>query len=116
MLKTTIFTISGFVPSILISTAIASACADGPDAYRVAGVVDGDVLNVRSGPGTGFSVVGELHSDAEDLQNRDQVPVNLCDSPENLTAFERQNIWTKIVWESDGRFVVGWVKSRFLSE
>ena len=92
------------------------ACADGPDAYRVTGVAASDVLNVRSGPGTGFSIVGELPPNATGVRNLDRVPTNLCDELAGLTTFERRNIWVKIVWESDGPSVAGWVKARFLRE
>ncbi|MEP1932278.1 MAG: hypothetical protein ABJN98_18920 [Roseibium sp.] len=91
------------------------ACADGPDFYQVANVAPTDVLNVRSGPGVKFGIVSQLSHDATNLQNVDQVPIS-CDDLSHLNAFERQNFWTKIVWRSEGDLIVGWVKTRFLSE
>ena len=74
------------------------ACADGPDSYRVVGVAADDVLNVRSGPSLGFSVIGALPHDATGVQNID------------LTPFEQNNRWTKVVWDETGDYVFGWVK------
>jgi len=91
------------------------ACADGPDTWRVKGVASNDVLNVRSGPGLGFGVIGTLPHNATNLENLDRVPI-MCSSAEHLNSFERKNFWTKIVWKEEGKFVVGWVKSRFLTE
>ena len=100
----------------LCSSAVpAFACADGPDEYSVYGVASNDVLNVRSGPGLGFGIVGKLPHNATGLANLDQVPI-VCDDISQLNAFERKNFWTKINWRGNGRFVVGWVKTRFLSE
>lgn len=91
------------------------ACADGPDYLRVTNVAADDVLNVRSGPGLKFGITGVLPPDAVNLKNLDQVPI-FCDDPTRLTAFERANFWTKIAWQNDNNIVVGWVKSRFVSE
>lgn len=101
---------------VVIFASPASACADGPDNYRVVGVDSDDVLNVRSGPGRGYSIINSLPYNAQTVANKDQVPVHLCDGNANLNTFEKQNRWTKIVWEGDGRYVSGWVKSRFLAE
>ena len=104
---------------MLLSLAIAHpalSCADGPDAFRVAGVASDDTLNVRSGPGVEFSVVGELPYNAVDVRNLDAVPVNACDGTTGLTRYERDNFWTKILWERSGVAVSGWVKSGFLKE
>lgn len=94
----------------------ASACADGPDTYRVTGVASDDVLNVRSGPGVEFSIVGELRPDAIEVENLDSVPVNACDGGSELNSYERNNRWTKIAWDGADGFVVGWVNSKFLAE
>lgn len=93
----------------------AHACADGPDTYSVRDVASSDTLNVRSGPGLKFGVVGTLPFNATGLNNLDQVPI-FCSDPSGLNEFERKNFWTKISWKSGDKFVVGWVKSRFLTE
>ena len=92
------------------------ACADGPDSYRVVGVAADDVLNVRSVPSLGFSVIGALPHDATGVQNIDSVPVHSCDGNVDLTPFEQNNRWTKVVWDETGDYVFGWVKSVFLAE
>ncbi|WP_298819174.1 SH3 domain-containing protein [uncultured Roseibium sp.] len=91
------------------------ACADGPDYYDVTDVSENDHLNVRSGPGTGFGVVGVLPPNATALENLDQVPIT-CDDASNLNQFERGNYWTKIAWKSGNALIVGWVKTKFLTE
>lgn len=99
-----------------LSTSSVWSCADGPDHYRIHGVASNDSLNVRSGPGLGFSVIGELPYNAEGVQSLDQVPVHLCDGNVPLNSFEKSNRWSKISWSSSERDIFGWVKSRFLRE
>ena len=113
--------LSAIAASLIFLTACtsgtpASACADGPDHYRVVNVESNDTLNVRSGPALGYSVVNTIPHNAVKVQNKDQVPVNACDQNAELNEFEKKNRWTKIVWEGEGRYVFGWVKSSFLAE
>lgn len=108
---------SAFAILILSAPGAALACADGPDFYGVRDVAADDVLNVRSGPSLDYSVIATLPPDATGLRNLDRVPVHLCSGNyDTLTDFEKNNLWTKIQWEGEGRYVVGWVKSRFLGE
>ena len=100
---------------ILYGMVSAFACASGPDSYRVIDVAANDFLNVRSGPGTKFGIVGRLPPFATDLENLDQVPI-ACDDVSHLNDFERNNYWTKIYWNKDDKKVIGWVKTRFLEE
>ena len=47
----------------------AFATQDGwPALYDVVGVAQDDVLNIRSGPGAGFDIIGTLPPDAEDIE------------------------------------------------
>ncbi len=104
---------------ILLTLAFAEpafACADGPDTFRVVNVESNDVLNVRSGPALGFSIIGELPYNAVGVKNIDSVPINTCNGKTNLNRYERQNFWTKISWEKSDTFIFGWVKSTYLSE
>lgn len=107
-------------PMLIILTLVfaepAFACADGPDTFRVVDVTSNDVLNVRSGPALGFSIIGELPYNAVGVKNIDSVPVNTCDGEANLNRYERSNFWTKISWKKSDNFVFGWVKSMYLSE
>lgn len=74
-----------------ISTpALACACCD---TYRVVGVEDWDVLNVRSGPSARYSIVGEL-------------PPGAC----GLDIIQDRGRWIKVRVGD----VVGWVNARYV--
>ncbi len=68
--------------------------------YQVSFVDSNDTLNVRSGPGVGYEIVGELAPDA--------VGVELT----GLEQFIDTSTWVSV--QKNG--VAGWVNSRFLSE
>ncbi|MVA98368.1 SH3 domain-containing protein [Nitratireductor sp. CAU 1489] len=79
----------------------ADGLSGGPDFWRVANVPANDTLNVRSAPGTGNPVVGEL-------ANGDRVRNLGCD-------MHGQSRWCRIEAGFDQKFT-GWVNGRYLRE
>ena len=71
-------------------------CAHGPDTYRVRGVADWDVLNIRSGPSSKRRIVGEIPPYGSGVH---------CLGP-------CRGNWCRISW----RGIVGWVHMRHLGE
>jgi hypothetical protein len=71
-----------------------------PTTYQVAFVESNDVLNVRSGPGVDYGIVGELAPDADNV------------ALTGLRQFVDGSTWVSIQAGS----VAGWVNSRFLAE
>ncbi|MGH6918482.1 MAG: META domain-containing protein [Geminicoccaceae bacterium] len=61
--------IAALISATVMTCSTAHAEADGPDFYRVTGVGEGSVLNVRSGPGTGYPAIGSLPFDADGIRN-----------------------------------------------
>ena len=59
----------GIVVLVLAPASMARAEADGPDFFRVTGVAEGSVLNVRSGPGLDHPTIGGLPFDADGIRN-----------------------------------------------
>ena len=96
---------TGWAASQYLREAAAPSVATRPAAksanvMRVAGVPSGDVLNVRSGPGTGNPIVGAL-------ANGDPVNVIGCQRAANTQ-------WCEIEMVTDMR-ERGWVAGRYLS-
>ncbi|MCW2307222.1 SH3 domain-containing protein [Rhodobium gokarnense] len=77
----------------------AGATADGPDFFRVIGVVAGDVLWIRSGPSARYEKVGSIPYDASDVGN-----LGCRDFGDRY--------WCQVEY----RGVVGWSNGRFLAE
>ena len=63
--------------------------------YRVSGVANNDVLNVRSGPNAASSLLGSLAPNASPIE-----------------VFSQQNGWAQVALDEQ----MGWVSKRFLSE
>lgn len=105
-----------FSVAILCCAGPVSACSDVGETFRVVGIDRDDVLNVRSGPGFKFSVRDTLPFNAKLVENLDHVPIVTCDGKTSLSRYEKDNQWTKIIWNQQGRYVYGWVKSRYLAE
>ena len=98
--------VSGWAASQYLREAAGPSAQTGPavtsgNVMRVAGVPTGDVLNVRSGPGTGNPIVGAL-------ANGDPARVTGCKSVGNTR-------WCEIEMITDMR-EQGWVAGRYLSE
>lgn len=72
----------------------------GSDIVRVTGISANDVLNVRSGPGTNYRIIGALG-------NGDQVRRLRCETPARTT-------WCEIEMLTDMR-ERGWVSARYLT-
>ncbi|WP_127595401.1 SH3 domain-containing protein [Nitratireductor alexandrii] len=79
----------------------ADGLSGGPDFWRVANVPANDTLNVRSAPGTGNPVIGEL-------ANGDRVRNLGC-------AMHGQSRWCRIEAGLEQKFT-GWVNGRYLRE
>ncbi len=77
-----------------------SAGGGGSNIVSVTGLASNDVLNVRSGPGTNFRIIGAL-------ANGDRVRRLRCETPGSTT-------WCEIEMQTDMR-ERGWVSARYLS-
>lgn len=71
-------------------------CAHGPDTYRVRGVADWDVLNIRSRPTSRSRIVGEISPYGSGIH---------CLGP-------CRGNWCRISW----RGIIGWAHMRYLGE
>jgi len=81
------------------ATAVPTSPVSTPSAYRVAFVTSDDTLNVRSGPGVDFDIVGELAPQAGGLQ--------ITGSGQDVDG----STWVPVTNGS----VTGWVNGRFLT-
>lgn len=89
----------------------------GPDAWQVVGVAPDDALNMRSGPGTDYLVIGTLPPHATGLGMVTCVPYLSMAQFQSLSATQRANLpprWC-LVRSRDGASS-GWVAARFLAE
>lgn len=71
-------------------------CAHGPDTYRVRGVADWDMLNIRSGPSSRRQIVGAIPPHGSGVH---------CLGP-------CSGNWCRISW----RGIIGWTNMRYLGE
>ncbi|MEN9061652.1 SH3 domain-containing protein [Ponticoccus litoralis] len=79
----------------------ADGLSGGPDWWQVTGLSAGDTLNVRSGPGTGYAVVGKLASG-------DRVRNMGC-------RMNGQTRWCRVGFAGD-QPLTGWAAGRYLRE
>ena len=92
--------------------------ADGPDHYRVTGVVADDLLNIRAEPNPRAEKVGEIPSDGNCIRNLGCRGGLTMDEYSTLSAEQktrrlRENPrWCKIDYQG----VEGWVAGRYLAE
>lgn len=95
---------------------VASAEADGPDYWAVHGVLHDDHLNLRKGPSVGFSVVAQIPSGFEHLENLGCSPAFTITDWERFSEYERDLAismrWCRIQFHDH----VGWVKGSYLQE
>ena len=83
---------------VLSFGAIATSFAN-TQGYQVINVATWDALNMRSGPGTGFDIVGSIPANTNGIA---------------LTNEERDvggSLWVKVIWNGQ----TGWVNKRFLT-
>lgn len=102
--------------TLLFLPLAAAAEADGPDAWRVSGVAQDDVLNVRMGPGVEYPVIGAFGPGARHLRAETCTPLASFAEFDALSASERAtlpNRWCLIDGGSQGR---GWVAQAYLVE
>ncbi len=94
----------------------ARATADGPDFFRVVGVAAGDVLNMRTGPGTEHAKIGEIPPDEDGLGNLGCVGGLDFAAWQQATPEQREKArktrWCRVSY----RGTEGWVAAWFLTE
>lgn len=95
---------------------MASAEADGPDAWRVSGVAQDDVLNIRMGPGVEYPIIGAFNPDARHLRAETCTPLATFAEFDALSVSERAALpdrWCLMDGGTRGR---GWVAQAYLAE
>ena len=105
------------IPALVCLPLFAQAEIDGygPDAWRVSGVMPGDVLNARMGPGTDYRIVGTFAHDEQGLIEVTCVPLLTMDIAAKLTEAEVAGLpqrWCLMRAADLSR--AGWVAARFL--
>ncbi|MEF2554442.1 SH3 domain-containing protein [Aurantimonas sp. A2-1-M11] len=104
---------------LILTPTVVQAQMDGhgPDAWQVTGVAPNDMLNVRTGPGTGHLVIGAVAPDAKGLRMVTCVPFLTRQAYRDLTETQRANLpprWCLI--ESPDLVTMGWVSANYLQE
>lgn len=100
------------------------ACADGPDYFRVVGVASWDTLNIRTGPGAKYTIIGEMPPHARGVENMGEQYPALCGCTLQRRCMTwsqlknyRKAIWHLVRWTDQyGRTVTGWSSGRYLAE
>jgi hypothetical protein len=96
----------------------AAAEADGPDYYKVTGISNGDVFNIRSAPNYRAAKIGQIPPQASCIRNRgcqggltfsEYSTLSEADKAKRLKQNPR---WCKIDYEN----ITGWVAGRYLAE
>lgn len=116
----------GIVAALLLVSESASATADGPDFYRVTGVADDDVLNIRARPDSHAEKLGEIPPDGTCLRNlgcqggltfqeftelsKARQAARLKENPRWCSKENPR--WCRIEYQG----VTGWVAGRYLRE
>ena len=101
----------------LASGAAAQGDGHGPDAWQVAGVAQGDVLNVRMGPGTDYPVIGGFSPDARGLRMETCVPLMSLAQHMALTPAERNALPPRwCLMRDPATESRGWVSAAYLAE
>ena len=88
-------------PDLAANPDFADGLTGGPDFWQVTGVPQGDLLNVRAGPGTENAILGRV-------RNGDTVQNLGCEMAGNSR-------WCQINHDGD-RILAGWVNGRYLRE
>jgi len=92
--------------------------ADGPDFYRVVGIAENDVLNIRAEPGPGSAKVGEIPPGADCVRNlgcqggltfEEFQTLGEAEQAERLKQNPR---WCRVEYQG----TTGWVAGRYLAE
>ncbi len=110
--------------TVFLPSSATWACADGPDYFRVVGVSSWDTLNIRSGPGTKYKIVGEMPPNARGVRNLGEQYPGLCGCTRQSRCMTmdqlmnyRRAIWHYVEWtDRYGWTVRGWSSGRFLAE
>lgn len=96
----------------------AYATADGPDFWRVWNVSPGDTLNFRTGPGTGYLVLGAVAHNARKISVTVCIPTTTREQWFSLSEATQKQLADKPHWcliEHEGA-QRGWVNRRYLTE
>jgi len=116
MILTRPFLVVGAMLAFLSGTALAEIDGHGPDAWRVTGVAANDVLNMRSGPGTQYAIIGSLGPSERGLEEITCVPFL---PPAVFTAMrdaQRRELPPRWCLMRDAALAkAGWVAQRFLT-
>lgn len=94
------------------------AVADGPDHFRVTGIQQGDVLNIRVEPNAGAEKIGEIPPDGICIRNLGCKGGLTLHEYTTLSEEERQQRlkenprWCRIEYHK----ITGWVAGRYLAE
>lgn len=107
-----------FILLLMLVSSNAFATADGPDYWRVYGVADDDVLNIRLEPDWQARKIGEIPSDGQCIKNLRCVGGLTFQEFTALSEAEKQRItkerprWCYIEYKG----IKGWVAGRYLRE
>ena len=102
----------------MTASGLALAEADGPDYYRVRGVAENDVLNMRSEADPGAKKIGEIPPEADCVRNLGCKGGLTMDEYSRLSKSERAALlkkrprWCQVEYQG----VKGWVSGRYLAE
>lgn len=109
---------STFIFLLILVSSNVFATADGPDYWRVYGITNNDVLNIRLEPDWRSRKIGEIPPDGHCIQNLRCVGGLTLHEFTTLSEAEKQRItkerprWCYIEYQG----VKGWVAGRYLRE
>ena len=102
---------------MLVGTvAFAEIDGHGPDAWRVTGVADTDVLNARMGPGTEYPVIDGFAANERGMQQITCVPLLIDGVHAKLSKAEHEALPPRwCLMRSADLVKAGWVAQRFIT-
>jgi heat shock protein HslJ len=101
---------------LLVSSAPAFAEADGPDFFRISNVSADSALNIRSGPGTAFSVIGRIPADTDGIVNFGCISYLNAAQWAAATEEERAAARIKRFCRVGYDRIIGWSAGQYLKE
>lgn len=102
--------------TVFLSPVAAMAEADGPDFFRVSNVSTDSALNIRSGPGTAFPVIGRIPADTDGVVNFGCVSDLNADQWAVATPEERASAQVKRLCRVGYNRIIGWSAGQYLKE
>ena len=103
---------------LIIASGLALADADGPDFYKVNGVANNDVLNIRSEADPGANKVGEIPPEADCVKNLGckggltMSEFTDLSKKEQAAILKNRPRWCLVEYQG----IKGWVSARYLAE